>query len=535
MLTIADVSKSYGTRTLFSDVSLFVSRTDRYGLVGPNGAGKSTLFRLILGEESPDEGTLTWERGADYGFLPQETAPAGDETALQLALGHTAAHNVDAAHDHFYDEREPQAKKILAGLGFRERDFDQPARTFSGGWVMRAHIARLLVAEPALLLLDEPTNHLDLAALEWLESFIVSNTDKCVVIVSHDRRLLDRVATTIVAIEPQGHRLRRYGGNYAFYLKRHEIELAKYREEYERQQEEMRALDGTIRQTQHALRYGAKKPPRDNDKFVPHFKGQRAMGAAGRKIRQARERLENLKEEALERPLKEWKIQPTFTTDYYAGDTILSLDSVCKTIAKKTLFAELTAVVARQDRIVLMGPNGAGKTSLLRIIAGTLTPDGGTVKLGLGIKPGYMSQEQETLRLDRTVLEEFRDGLVGHEDELRRDLWHYALLGPKDVDKPVGQLSPGERARLQLAKLVANGANFLLLDEPTNHLDVDSQEQMQSAVEAFEGPIIVVSHDRWFIDHIAQAIWYLSDGVLHRRLGNYSDNSDWIGGLLQGQ
>src|ERR1035437_1072389 len=154
MLTIADVSKSYGTRTLFSDVSLFVSRTDRYGLVGANGTGKTTLFRLILGEENPDEGTLSWERGADFGYLPQETAPARDETVLQLALGHTAAHNLDPAHDHFYDEREPVAKKVLAGLGFREADFDKPARTFSGGWVMRAPLARLLVAEPALLLLD---------------------------------------------------------------------------------------------------------------------------------------------------------------------------------------------------------------------------------------------------------------------------------------------------------------------------------------------------------------------------------------------
>src|SRR3954468_12384654 len=202
MLTIADVSKSYGTRTLFSDVSLFIARTDRYGLVGPNGAGKSTLFNLILGEESPDDGTIEWERGADFGFLPQESAPVGDETILQIATSGKKLAPVDD-NDHDYDidwTLEPRAKKILSGLGFRGNDHDRLAKSFSGGWVMRAHIARLLVSEPALLLLDEPTNHLDLEALLWFQDYLTRYPGG-LVIISHDREFLNTLCNGILELK----------------------------------------------------------------------------------------------------------------------------------------------------------------------------------------------------------------------------------------------------------------------------------------------------------------------------------------------
>ncbi|HNW40797.1 MAG TPA: ATP-binding cassette domain-containing protein, partial [Opitutaceae bacterium] len=200
MLTIADISKSYGPRTLFEDVSLFIQRSDRLGLVGPNGAGKSTLFNLILGEESADEGTITWERGADFGFLPQESSPAGDETILQIALASKTAQLTEEHHDHDIDYTlEPRAKRILAGLGFRETDHDRPARTFSGGWVMRAHLARLLVQEPALLLLDEPTNHLDLEALLWFQDYLTRYPGG-LVIISHDRAFLNALCTGILEL-----------------------------------------------------------------------------------------------------------------------------------------------------------------------------------------------------------------------------------------------------------------------------------------------------------------------------------------------
>src|SRR5471032_2991545 len=215
MLTIADVSKSYGTRSLFADVSLFIARSDRYGLVGPNGAGKSTLFNLILGEEAPDDGTIEWERGADFGFLPQESAPIGEESILEIA---TSGKKLMPDSDEDYDidyTLEPRAKKILAGLGFREMDHDRQAKTFSGGWVMRAHIARLLVSEPALLLLDEPTNHLDLEALIWFQDYLTRYPGGLVVI-SHDRAFLNALCTGI--LELRSCRLNRYTGNYDDYL-----------------------------------------------------------------------------------------------------------------------------------------------------------------------------------------------------------------------------------------------------------------------------------------------------------------------------
>src|SRR5476651_891414 len=219
MLTIADVSKSYGTRELFSDVSLFIARSDRFGLVGPNGAGKTTLFNLILGEEAPDDGTIEWERGADFGFLPQESAPAGEETVLEIA---TSGKKLEPENDDDHDidwTLEPRAKKILAGLGFREGDADLPAKTFSGGWVMRAHLARLLVAEPALLLLDEPTNHLDLEALLWFQEYL-SRYPGGLVLISHDRAFLNALCTGI--LELRGGALERYTGDYDQFLQQKE-------------------------------------------------------------------------------------------------------------------------------------------------------------------------------------------------------------------------------------------------------------------------------------------------------------------------
>ena len=249
MLTIADVSKSYGTRTLFADVSLFIARSDRYGLVGPNGAGKTTLFNLILGEESPDDGTIEWERGADFGFLPQESAPVADETIIQIA---TSGKKLVPETDDDYDidwTLEPRAKKILAGLGFREGDSDKQAKTFSGGWVMRAHLARLLVAEPALLLLDEPTNHLDLEALLWFQDYL-SRYPGGLVVISHDRAFLNALCTGI--LELRGGTLNRYTGNYDDYMGEKEARKEQQAAAFKNQQREIAHLQRFVD------RFGAK-------------------------------------------------------------------------------------------------------------------------------------------------------------------------------------------------------------------------------------------------------------------------------------
>ncbi|MDE3085091.1 MAG: ABC-F family ATP-binding cassette domain-containing protein, partial [Verrucomicrobiota bacterium] len=330
MLTLADISKSYGQRTLFEEVSLFVSRTDRYGLVGPNGAGKSTLFNVILGEESPDEGTITWERGADFGFLPQESAPAGDETILQIATsGKKLA--PEEEHDHDIDYTlEPRAKKILAGLGFREADHGRVAKSFSGGWVMRAHIARLLVSEPALLLLDEPTNHLDLEALLWFQDYLTRYPGGLLVI-SHDRAFLNALCTGI--LELRGGALNRYTGNYDDFLKEKEARKAQQLARFKNQQREIAHLQ----------------------RFVDRF-GAKASLASRAKSKE--KQIERLEEAGVDEPVEELRrVNFKFPQAPRPGRKVITLEKVQQAYGDHVVYRDLNFMAERGQRIVLVGPN----------------------------------------------------------------------------------------------------------------------------------------------------------------------------------
>ena len=498
MLTIADVSKSYGTRTLFSDVSLFVSRTDRYGLVGANGTGKTTLFRLILGEESPDEGTLSWERGADFGFLPQETAPAGDETVLQLALGHTTAHNLDPAHDHFYDEREPAAKKVLAGLGFRDADFDKPARTFSGGWVMRAHLARLLVAEPALLLLDEPTNHLDLHALLWFQDYLTRYPGGLLVI-SHDRAFLNTLCTGI--LEMRALTLNRFTGNYDDYLRQKDERYAQQAARYKNQQREIAHLQ----------------------KFVDRFGAKASLASRAKSKEKQIERLQEVAVESPEVDLK--KIHFRFPQPPRSGLRVATLAHVQQAYGDHVVYRDLNYEVERGQRIVLVGPNGAGKSTLLKILAGAVSIQGGAFELGSNVTSGYFAQNRtDTLRVDATVLENVME-LRTAENDLReqqaRTILGAFLFRKDDVYKKVSVLSGGEKSRLALARLLVNPPNFLLMDEPTTHLDIPSIDALILALQQFAGTMIFISHDVYFIKAVARQVLHINAGKLTPFAGDY--------------
>ena len=495
MLTIADVSKSYGTRTLFSDVSLFVSRTDRYGLVGANGTGKTTLFRLILGEESPDEGTLSWERGADFGFLPQETAPAGDETVLQLALGHTTAHNLDPAHDHFYDEREPAAKKVLAGLGFRDADFDKPARTFSGGWVMRAHLARLLVAEPALLLLDEPTNHLDLHALLWFQDYLTRYPGGLLVI-SHDRAFLNTLCTGI--LEMRALTLNRFTGNYDDYLRQKDERYAQQAARYKNQQREIAHLQ----------------------KFVDRFGAKASLASRAKSKEKQIERLQEVAVESPEVDLK--KIHFRFPQPPRSGLRVATLAHVQQAYGDHVVYRDLNYEVERGQRIVLVGPNGAGKSTLLKILAGVLPVQSGVREPGLNVKTGYYAQYRvEMLKPERTVLEEALDTTQMTSVETARTVLGSFLFRGDDVFKPVAVLSGGEKSRLALVKLLLDPPNLLLMDEPTTHLDMPSIDALIAALEPFEGTLIFISHDVYFIRKLARHVLHVNAGQLTPYHGDY--------------
>ena len=498
MLTIADIAKSYGTRELFRDVSLFVARTDRYGLVGPNGAGKSTLFNLILGEESPDEGTIEWERGADFGFLPQESAPVGDETILQIA---TSGKKLAPENDDDWDidwTLEPRAKKILSGLGFRETDHGKVAKTFSGGWVMRAHLARLLVSEPALLILDEPTNHLDLEALLWFQDYLTRYPGGLLV-VSHDRAFLNVLCTGI--LELRYGTLNRYTGNYDDYLLEKEARKEQQAAAYKNQQREIAHLQ----------------------KFVDRFGAKASMAS---RAKSKEKQIERLQEVAVEEPTEDLKrINFRFPPTPRSGLRVISLKNVQQAYGDHVVYRDLNFEAERGQRIVLVGPNGAGKSTLLKILADVIPIQGGTCELGSNVFPGYFAQNRaENLKLNLTVMEnvmELRTAQNDLREQQARTILGAFLFRKDDVFKKVSVLSGGEKSRLALARLLVDPPNLLLMDEPTTHLDIASIDALLLALQQYEGTLIFISHDVYFIRQLAKTVLHVHSGRLTPYAGDY--------------
>jgi ATP-binding cassette, subfamily F, member 3 len=497
MLTIADISKSYGTRELFSDVSLFIARTDRLGLVGPNGAGKTTLFNLILGEEKPDTGTIEWERGADFGFLPQESAPAGDETILQMATSGKKLEPTDDDYDIDYT-LEPRAKKILAGLGFKEGDADKPAKTFSGGWVMRAHLARLLVAEPALLLLDEPTNHLDLEALLWFQDYLTRYPGGLVVI-SHDRAFLNALCTGM--LELRGGTLHYYHGNYDNFIQEKEARKSQQAALYKNQQREIAHLQ----------------------KFVDRFGAKASMAS---RAKSKEKQIERLQDVAVEEPHEELKrINFKFPQPPRSGLKVIELEHVQQAYGDHVVYRDLNFTAERGQRIVLVGPNGAGKSTLLKILAGVVPTKAGTIELGSNVVVGYFAQNRlDNLKPELTVFEnvmELRTVENQLTEQQARAILGAFLFRKDDVHKPISVLSGGEKSRLALARLLVKPPNLLLMDEPTTHLDIASIDALSNALKNFEGTLIFISHDVHFIKELAENVLHVHSGRLTPYAGNY--------------
>jgi ATP-binding cassette subfamily F protein 3 len=498
MLTLADVAKSYGTRELFSDVSLFVARTDRFGLVGPNGAGKSTLFNLILGEEQADEGTIEWERGADFGYLPQESAPVGEETIISIA---TSGKKLMPETDDDYDidwTLEPRAKKILAGLGFRESDHDKQAKSFSGGWVMRAHLARLLVSEPALLMLDEPTNHLDLEALLWFQDYLTRYPGG-LVIISHDREFLNVLCNGI--LELRYGTLNKYTGNYDDYLNEKDARKEQQAAQFKNQQREIAHLQ----------------------KFVDRFGAKASMAS---RAKSKEKQIERLKDVAVEEPWEDLqRINFRFPQPPRSGLKVISLKKVDQAYGDHVVYQGLDFEAERGQKMVLVGPNGAGKSTLLKILADVIPIQGGERNLGSNVIPGYFAQNRaDNLKLDLTVFEnvmELRTNENMLTEQQARAVLGGFLFRKDDVHKKVSVLSGGEKSRLALARLLVNPPNLLLMDEPTTHLDIPSIDALVNALKQFEGTFIFISHDVYFIRALAQTVLHVHSGRLTPYSGNY--------------
>jgi ATP-binding cassette subfamily F protein 3 len=498
MLTLADVAKSYGTRELFSEVSLFVARTDRFGLVGPNGAGKSTLFNLILGEEQPDEGVIEWERGADFGYLPQESAPVGDETVLHIA---TSGKKLFPENDDDYDidwTLEPRAKKILAGLGFREEDHDKPAKSFSGGWVMRAHLARLLVSEPALLMLDEPTNHLDLEALLWFQDYLTRYPGG-LLIISHDREFLNVLCNGILELKSGA--LNKYTGNYDDYLNEKDARREQQAALFKNQQREIAHLQ----------------------KFVDRFGAKASMAS---RAKSKEKQIERLKEVAVEEPWEDLKkINFRFPQPPRSGLKVITLKNVQQAYGDHVVYRDLNFEAERGQKIVLVGPNGAGKSTLLKILAGVIPIQGGTRELGSNVVSGYFAQNRgDNLNPELSVLEnvmELRTAENQLTEQQARAVLGGFLFRKDDVFKPVNVLSGGEKSRLALARLLINPPNLLLMDEPTTHLDIPSIDALVNALKSYEGTLLFISHDVYFIRQLAKNVLHVHSGRLTPYAGDY--------------
>ncbi|MEM6820871.1 MAG: ABC-F family ATP-binding cassette domain-containing protein [Verrucomicrobiota bacterium] len=517
MLTLRDLSKGYGGRTLFSNVSLQINRGDRVGLVGANGAGKSTLFSIILDQQSPDDGSVTRERNMTLGFLPQETAPKGDETVLETATeispevaGHRkviAAHDRgDSVDDEAYHtalarmdelgvyQAEPRAKTILRGLAFRETDFEKPLKSLSGGWCMRAHLARLLVMAPDLLMLDEPTNHLDLESVIWFQNYLQSFPG-AILTISHDREFLNCLVEQILELRHK--QLHKYVGDYDHFLTERVERYEKHKAAYENQQRQIELMR------------------RSAEKFR----------SSARRASQAQNKLRQIdKMEHIEAPQDdEAVIRFSFPQPERVGQHPIRLHDLHQAYGSHEVYKGIDFECTRGQRLVLVGPNGAGKSTLLKILAGTVPFQKGERQLGHNVHIGYYAQNRtDMLSPTRTVLQEaMAMERPSSEQDTRTVLGSFLFRGD-DVFKTVNVLSGGEKSRLALVKQLLNPPNVLLMDEPTTHLDIPSIDALIYALKQYEGTLILISHDVYFIRALAESVLHISAGVLTYYPGNYN-------------
>jgi ATP-binding cassette, subfamily F, member 3 len=542
MLSVQNISKSYGVETILSGISFNVNSGERLGLVGANGSGKTTLLKILAGLEPADEGAVAWNPPSlRVGYLPQGLQPGEGELVgeflaragqdlteleseverLASALVHAPdqdglqeAYDLSLARLLSASESSGRAAGVLAALGLDEVPRDLPVAALSGGQKTRLALAGVLLDDPQFLLLDEPTNHLDLEMLAWLEGWL-ANFRGAALVVSHDRTFLDRVATGILEIDPVRHTLRQYAGGYSVYLEQKLAERERKLAAYHDQQQEIARLQKSIAHLQGLakMRKGGKAD--SGDKFAAGFFANRSRRTVGRS-KQLERRIERMmNEDRVEKPRQTWQMKLEFGQTEGGRRDALTLEKLSVGYNGEPLLENLNLHLRRGARAVLLGPNGSGKTTLLRTIAGALPPITGRVRLGGGIKLGFMRQEQEDLDPDSGALDAIRRAAPVSETEARSFLHKYLFAGD-DVFIPAGLLSYGERARLSLACLVAEGCNFLLLDEPINHLDIPSRTRFEQALASFEGAVLAVVHDRYFIEGFASEIWEVQGKGIYR-------------------
>ncbi len=543
LLSLEKVARYYSTLPVFENLSWQIGEGERIGLVGPNGAGKSSLLRLVAALEPPDEGQVVARRGLRLAYLPQEVAAPEGSTPLSIALqarpelaeisaaieqvevafadpavydDMTALERTSEEHANLLEQYETaggprlhnQATGLLRELGFSDEEFSEPLATMSGGQKKLAHFARCILAAPDLLLLDDPDNHLDLEGKARLEA-VISNFPGGVIVISHDRYLLDETVTQIAELEDG--RLKLYDGDYSAFAVQKELIQAQQMANYQDQQKEIQRLE----------------------QVVARFKDWASRTAAKEKLmRKARstqhriDRIERVDKPVLERRRMGLALHPMSR----GGQKVVELREVSKSFAangqgEAKVLRGLNGLVRHGERVGIVGANGAGKSVLFRIIAGEMQPSGGEVWIGPSIVSGFYTQEHQSLDMDKTLVQTIRDLKPMYEQQAYGFLGRF-LFGYEQAGRTVGTLSGGEKARLQLACLMLGGANCLLLDEPTNNLDIQSAEVLERALDSYPGTVIVISHDRYFLDRVADRIWEIRDGNLRQFEGGWSEYAE---------
>jgi ATPase subunit of ABC transporter with duplicated ATPase domains len=531
VIAFTDVSKQYGRQVLFVDASFQINPGEKVGLVGPNGAGKTTLFRMIVGEEAPDEGDLTVPKKLTIGYFRQDVEEMSGRSVLDEAIAGSGRlgdlhHELEAlnhamADPHQADDMdrilarygevqeeyahlggyalEGQAREVLHGLGFDDERIDGDVGALSGGWKMRVAMARVLLGRPDVLLMDEPTNHLDIESIIWLEQFLKTQAG-ALFMTSHDRDFMNRVVSKIAEID--GGEVTLYSGNYDFYERERALREANREAAYARQQAML-----------------AKE-----QRFIERFQTHAAKAA------QVQSRIKALdKIERIELPKKRRVVQFDFRTPPRSGDQVAVLEDLHKAYGRRVVYDGLELTIRRGERWAVMGRNGAGKTTLLKIVAGALSPDAGQVRLGASVKLGYFAQQSlELLDADLTVIEQLQMDFPHDGLGVLRTLAGAFQFSGDEVDKKIRALSGGEKTRLVLARMLFDPPNFLVLDEPTNHLDLATKDMLIAALAPFEGTMLFVSHDRSFLRGLSNRVLELGgetgiETAPHAYPGSYVD------------
>ncbi|BAV06328.1 ATP-binding cassette, subfamily F, member 3 [Filimonas lacunae] len=522
-----NVTFEFGARVIVSEATWHIHPGERIGLIGYNGTGKSTMLKLIVGQYLPSVGTVEKGRGVTIGYLHQDLLSFDtNDSILEVAMGafervkqlEKEIEELGIELERTSDEKllekytdklhelevlggytiHHRTEEVLQGLGFSNADVNRPYKEFSGGWRMRVLLAKMILQAPDVLLLDEPTNHLDLPSIEWLEKYL-THYQGSVVIVSHDKFFLNRMVNKIVDLYQQ--ELHIYSGNYEYYEKEKEIRVEMQQRAYENQQDYIR----------------------QQERFIERFKAKASKAAAAQSAMKRLDKIDRIEQVEIERP----NLRINFQIDKQPGKVLVDLKGVSKQFGENTIISGAVAEIERGDKIALIGANGKGKSTVLRIIAGTESYSGERV-WGHNVEESFYAQHQlEALDLNNTILEEMQTARSGKTDLELRSLLGCFLFGGDDIDKRIKVLSGGEKARVALAKVIVSKANFLMLDEPTNHLDMHSVELLADALNKYEGSLIFVSHDRFFISRTANKIWEIIDHEIKEFKGTYTEYMEW--------